>query len=104
MQELGELGRGLAQASQRQMGLALHGAQRDSEHLGGLPLGEVLEVAQHDHGALPRRQRPQRLEQQDPAFGLGGASPAFSTSYDVSTSCFRFRHHETLSWYITVRA
>ncbi len=43
--------------------LALHRAQAASEHLRGLGLGQVIEVAQHQHRALPRRQRRQRPQQ-----------------------------------------
>ena len=34
-------------------------ADGDAQHLGGLALGQVLEVAQHQHRALPRRQARQ---------------------------------------------
>ena len=41
--------------------MALHRADRQPERPCGLGLGEVVEVAQRDHCALPRGQRPDRL-------------------------------------------
>ncbi len=43
--------------------LALHGAHGAAHRLGGLGLGQVLVVAQHDRGPLPRGQSQQRLPQ-----------------------------------------
>ena len=42
------------------MGLALHGADADAEHLGGVALAQVVVEAQHDGGALAQLTPRQR--------------------------------------------
>ena len=55
---------------ERLAGLALDGAGGDPEQLGGLGLGEVLEVAEHHHRPLPPGQPAERVPQ---VAGLAGA-------------------------------
>ena len=69
-------GRGRGPGATRAHGSpGLHGADRDPEQVGGLGLGEVLVVAEHDHGPLPRGQgrheRPDRVVRAVVLTGVG---------------------------------
>jgi len=51
---------GLAEAGQPAGDPALHRAQRDIQQLSGLGLALVVEIPEHEHGALARWQRRER--------------------------------------------
>ena len=53
----------LAQPRESARGAALDRPRRTAENLGDLRLGQVVEVAQNEHGALALVQLAERLEQ-----------------------------------------
>ena len=59
-------GDGLPEPGQRVVRLALHRADAHAEDVGRLPLGTVLEVPQHDSGALARGQAVERAQDVEP--------------------------------------
>lgn len=67
-------------------GSALDGADRDPEQLGHLGLGEVVVVAQDDHGALPLRQRGQQADELVVVLGARGGEDGRSGTSPVVTS------------------
>src|SRR5262249_16519079 len=62
----------IAQPGQRPRGLALYRAETASEHLGYLGLGQIVEVAQHEHCALAWWQARQCPEEEFATCHLGG--------------------------------
>src|SRR5215212_3583905 len=61
----------VAQTGQRVTDVRLDGSYGDAESRSRVGLGEVVEVAQHKHRALPRRQPAQVLEQRDTVVAVG---------------------------------
>src|SRR5205085_6983310 len=66
----------LAEARSRPVEARLDGAGRDAEQLRGLPLGETLELAQHDHRALLGLEVSEAVEQLNRQLRAGRACGA----------------------------
>ena len=88
------------------MGLGLDGADRDAEHVGDDAVGLVVEVAQHEHRALPWGQPHQRVGDGEAGRGAVGGivrtAVSGGDSYELSGT-LRRRHQLTCWWYITWR-